>query len=166
MICKNCNAEIDENAVQCPFCGAPTTVNVDPNAAPAQDYSQPSYGQPSPPPVTPTVDPAQYEPNLTNGKDIEKEANTVWILGIVGLIVSIVIGLCCCAIPGPIISGIGFFKARGLEGSVGLLSQEGQNKLKNGRLMCIIALIISAVGIIANIVLMATGALSSILENS
>lgn len=199
MICRNCNAEIDDNSVQCPFCQTPTTVDVDPNAAPAdpfaapenpipdpaqppqdysqpaqdfnqpaQDYSQPApnYGQPTPPPVQPTVDPAAYDPNLTDGKDIEKEAKTVWTLGLVGLIVTIVIGFCCCALPGPICAIIGLVKAKGLDGSIGLLSADGQNKLKTGKILCWVAIGLGAAGIIVNIVLSATGTISNIIQSN
>ncbi len=186
MICKNCNAEIDNNAAHCPFCGAPTTVQVDPNMGipqqnagaqpnpygqPAQNgtsYTNPNtYGQPDQNPY------GQSNPNPYGGQpmgymdpsaEYEKKANTVQTLGIVALICSIVIGFCCCVLPGPIVGIVGLVKANALQGDMYLLSPEGQKKVNTGKILCIIAVVLGALGLLFNILMMATGFTESMMD--
>lgn len=178
MICKNCNAEIDNHAVQCPFCGAPTTVQVDPNMGIpqqgtgvqpnqyGQSYTNPNpYGQPN---QNPYGQPNQYSQPMgymDPSAEYEKKANTVQTLGIVALICSIVIGFCCCVLPGPIVGIVGLVKANALQGDMYLLSPEGQKKVNTGKMLCIIAVVLGALGLLFNIILMATGVTDDIMSD-
>ena len=124
---------------------------------------QPNYGQPTPPPpmggnyggYTNMADPAA---------DIEKQAGTIQTLGIVGLIVSIVVGFCCCALPGPIVGIVGLVKFNKIKDSLYMLTEAGQKKANTGKILCIVAIVLGALAIISNIVLMSTGALSNMME--
>ena len=264
MICKICNAQIDDNASVCPFCGTMTTVDVDPNnAAPTEmpDASASSFPDPASPafnapqdapafgndaaaPVTPAEDvpaepaapeipdvplsdpapaytdpmaqPSQPQPSadpymngageIPNGQpvqpnygnpnnnynnpnpnnfnqaatpppmgggygnipdptsDLEKQAGTVQTLGIVALIVAIVVGFCCCALAGPGVGIAGLIKYNKIKDSLYLISPEGQKKANTGKLLSIIAIVLGALGIVVNIILMATGALEGITD--
>lgn len=90
--------------------------------------------------------------------DLEKRAGTVMTLGIVGLVISIVIGFCCCTLPGPIIGIVGLVKASGLMPMISSLSEKGQKDLKTGRVLCIIAIVLGVISMISGAIM---GALSS-----
>ncbi len=110
-------------------------------------YQQPNGGQP------PYQQPPY--PNDFNGihPDLEKRAGTVMTLGIVGLVISIVIGFCCCTLPGPIIGIVGLVKANGLMPMISNLSDKGQNDLKTGRVLCIIAIVVGAISMIVGAIM-------------
>ncbi len=231
MICKICNATIDDNAAACPFCGSPVTMNVDPNntpafpdpagstpvqnpvptpdpvnatpdlglSEPAQPYSDPMASQNSAPqnsadpyaqnPYTQnpySQNPNTYsqpnnysqpsnnysEPNTSYSyadtsasQELEKKAGSVQTLGIVGLILAIVIGFCCCTLPGPICGIVGLVKANSLKGDMYLLSEDGQKKVNLGKILCIIAIALGVLATIVNIVLMSSGTYSDFLES-
>ncbi len=116
-------------------------------------YQQPSYGQPP-----------YQQPPYPNGNfngihpDLEKRAGTVMTLGIVGLVISIVIGFCCCTLPGPIIGIVGLVKASGLMPMISNLSEKGQKDLKTGRVLCIIAIVLGVISMISGAIM---GVLSS-----
>ncbi len=251
MICKVCNANIDDNAAVCPFCGADVTnVSVDPGlsaapetpafpdpasasfntpienpipdpvpaapvdpqptpvdpaadlglsepAAPFTDpaasapqsadpymdpagaipngqpvqpnfnqtntgFNQPgdNFGQPATPPPTNNYNNYNSFPDPTS--DLEKQAGTVQTLGIVALVLSIVIGFCCCAIAGPGVGIAGLVKFSKLKDSLYLLSPEGQKKANTGRTLSIIAIVLGGLAVLSNIILMSTGALEEI----
>ena len=255
MICKVCNANIDDNAAVCPFCGADVTnVSVDPgiSAAPetpafpdpaSASFNTPSENSipdpvptapvdPQPTPVDPAADLGLSEPaapftdpaasapqnadpymdpagaipngqpvqpnfsqnNMNGGftqndfsqpggnfgqpstppptggynsfpdptSDLEKEAGTVQTLGIVALVLSLVIGFCCCAIAGPGVGIAGLVKFNKLKDSLYLLSPEGQKKANTGRTLSIIAVVLGGLAVLSNIILMSTGALEEI----
>lgn len=116
-------------------------------------YQQPGYGQP----------PYQQPPYPNGGfngvhPDLEKRASTVMTLGIVGLVISIVIGFCCCTLPGPIIGIVGLVKANGLMPMISNLSEKAQKDLKTGRTLCIIAIVLGVISMISGAIV---GALSS-----
>jgi hypothetical protein len=114
---------------------------------------------PPPPPGGPTPPPPggygygapQYGPSE------HPKAGTIFTLGIVSLVVGF-IGLFCCPLLGlvgiaPLVmSGSA---AREIEASGGQLG--GADKVKNGRLMGIIAIVLAVVGLLLNITLLATG---------
>lgn len=79
-------------------------------------------------------------------------------LGIVGLVISIVIGFCCCTLPGPIIGIVGLVKANGLMPMISNLSEKAQKDLKTGRTLCIIAIVLGVISMIFGAIM---GALSS-----
>ncbi len=120
-------------------------------------YQQPNYGQP----------PYQQPPYPNSGfnnapqPDLEKRAGTVMTLGIVGLVISIVIGFCCCTLPGPIIGIVGLVKANGLMPMISNLSEKGQKDLKTGRTLCILAIVFGAISMVLGAIM---GGLTS-LEN-
>lgn len=106
-------------------------------------YQQPGYGQP----------PYQQPPYPNGGfngvhPDLEQRASSVMTLGIVGLVISIVIGFCCCTLPGPIIGIVGLVKANGLMPMISNLSEKGQKDLKTGRVLCIIAIVLGVISMI------------------
>lgn len=81
MICKVCNATIDDNAQVCPFCGANTTVNVDPGFP---DPASPQGGVDLNKPAEPSVadlglsEPAQYtDPMASANQNAQPYANNV-----------------------------------------------------------------------------------------
>lgn len=233
MICKICNATIDDNAAACPFCGSPVTMNVDPNntpafpdpagstpvqnpvptpdpvnatpdlglSEPAQPYSDPMASQNSAPQNS--TDPYAQSPYTQNpntysqpnsygapntgysapntgysapntgysysdtgaSQELEKKAGSVQTLGIVGLVLAIVIGFCCCTLPGPICGIVGLVKANSLKGDMYLLSEDGQKKVNLGKILCIIAIALGVLATIVNIVLMSSGTYSDFLES-
>ncbi len=130
------------------------------NAAPGYDpYQQPPYGQP--PYGQP---PYQQPPYPNNGfygvhPDLEKRAGTVLTLGIVGLVISIVIGFCCCTLPGPIIGIVGLAKANSLKPMMSNLSEKAQKDLKTGQILCIIAIIFGAISMVLGAIM---GAMTSV----
>lgn len=212
MICKNCNAEIPDAASSCPFCGTPTTVNVDPGAsgavnlskasesqpgaAPAPQDSQPyhqapppQFNNPTPPPVNnqpygqtpPPVNnqpygqtpPPQYDATGANGMESEydKGAKLPFTLGIVGLVangVGLLGFFCCCwyipQIVALIVGIIGMVKANKMQSDLYLIAPENQQKMKNGKTMCLISTILAAVGIVLLTILMIAGVAASMSE--
>ena len=209
MICKVCNATIDDGAQVCPFCNNPVTVDVDPGmgsgfpdpAAPqggtvdlnkpaseptAEDlglsepaqYTDPMASQntqqpyasgvndaPTGQPVTPNYSQNSYDSG--NGgynfgsPELEKEAQTIMTLGIV----AIAVGFCCCVLVGPICGGIGLSKFNKLQGSLSMLSQDAQKKATNGRILCIIGIVVGAVSMLIGAISSATGSTQQILQN-
>ena len=123
------------------------------------DFSQPggNFGQPSTPPPT-----GGYNSFPDPTSDLEKEAGTVQTLGIVALVLSLVIGFCCCAIAGPGVGIAGLVKFNKLKDSLYLLSPEGQKKANTGRTLSIIAIVLGGLAVLSNIILMSTGALEEI----
>ncbi len=116
---------------------------------------QPAYGQADYTQNTYDQQAYQSAPSYNQGGDqaeLEKRANTVKILGIVGIIVSVVIGCCCCVIPGPVIGIVGLVKANGLNPMLSMLSEQGQKNVKVGKICCIIAIALGALGLIFNII--------------
>ncbi len=158
-------------------------------AAPQNAYAQSagSYGQPAPAPAPMQQNaydygnaynqqPASQNPynqqnfgggmNQPGSPELEQRARTVMTLGIVGLIVSVVIGCCCCTIPGPVIGIIGLVKANGLKPMMSSLSPEAQQKVNTGKILCIIAIVISAVSALIGAISGFTGSLESLLSES
>ena len=125
------------------------------------DYSQSSYGQ-TPPPMSNPYGGYGGIPDPTN--EYERTAGTVQTLGIVALALSIVIGFCCCALPGPIVGIVGLVKNSKLKENLYLVSEEGQKKANLGKILCIIAIVLGGLAILANIGIMASGMLSGITE--
>lgn len=204
MICKVCNAAIDDNAQVCPFCGANVTVDVDPGMSSFPDPAAPQGGiDLSKPASDPTADdlglsePAQYTDPMAgqntqqpynnaapSGQSVqpsynqntysqpsggynfgnpeqEKEAQTIMTLGLVALIV----GFCCCAIVGPICGGIGLSKYNKIQSDLGMLSEDAQKKANNGRILCIIGIVVGAISMIVGFINGINGTYSQVLQN-
>lgn len=147
---------------------------------PAQPYSDPMANQ-NPQPNPYTQNPNAYsQPNNygvpNNGsaqygyqgpdvsQELEKKAGTVQTLGIVGLVLAIVIGFCCCTLLGPICGIVGLVKANGLKGDMYLLSEEGQKKVNLGKILCIIAIVLGVLGIAVNALFLSTGMLEDMMS--
>lgn len=117
-----------------------------PPPPPPSGYGAPQYGQ--------------YGPSE------HPKAGTIFTLGIVSLVLGVV-GIFCCALLGllgiaPLVmSGSAL---REIEASGGQLT--GADKVKNGRTMGIIAIALTVVGIVLNIILFATGALDGFMDTS
>ena len=95
--------------------------------------------------------------------ELEKKASTIKTLGIVSIVTSFVL-MCCCTIVGPVVGIIGLVQANNLNQSINMLSPQAQDNLKNGKLMCIIGIVLGAIGIFVNIILSATGATEAFWE--
>ncbi len=80
---------------------------------------------------------------------LEKRANTVQLLGILGIVFSIV--SCGCACVGPILSIVGLVKASGMNTVMHMMSEESKKKVSNGKICCWIGIIISVIGIIGGL---------------
>jgi hypothetical protein len=126
------------------------------------DFPPPPPGGPTPPPP-----PGGYGYGAPQyGPSEHPKAGTIFTLGIVSLVLG-VIGLFCCAFLGllgiaPLVmSGSAL---REIEASGGQLS--GADKVKNGRTMGIIAICLTVLGVIINVVLVATGALDGFMDTS
>ncbi|MBE6826461.1 MAG: hypothetical protein E7511_06220 [Ruminococcus sp.] len=87
-----------------------------------------------------------------NDPELEKRAGTVQTLGIVSVIIAVVIGFCCCIIPGPVVGIVGLVKANGLTPFMGNLSPEAQKKVKLGKILCFVAIGLGVAGLIFNII--------------
>lgn len=173
MICRNCNAQIDDNSLQCPFCQAPTTMNVDPGQpAPQQGYGQP-YGQVPPPQnmgygtPQPTPVPSYGMPEPVN--EYDKRANTSMVMGILGLVSNFIglVGLFCCCMFIPQIAAIVFgiiamVKASKLKPDLYLLSETGKKKRSAGNIMGIISLILGIIGLLLLCAMMVLGIMGSL----
>ncbi|MDO7869385.1 hypothetical protein [Nocardioides jiangxiensis] len=98
-----------------------------------------------------------YPPQYGGAPMEHPRAGTIFALGIVSLVLG-AIGVFCCAFLGLIglapllMSGSAI---REIEASGGALT--GLDKVRNGRIMGIIAICLTAVGLILNITLLATG---------
>ena len=125
-------------------------------------FNQPNYGQTPPPSGSP------YGGNYSNIPDptseYETEASNVMTLGIIALILSVVIGFCCCALPGPIVGIVGLVKNNKLKDSLYLVSEDGQKKANLGKILCIIAIVLGALAILANIGVVASGTLTELMD--
>ncbi|MCR5718762.1 MAG: hypothetical protein K6F80_06995 [Oscillospiraceae bacterium] len=204
MICKVCNATVDDTATACPFCGSPLTAGTgidpgmsspfpDPTTRPSgtvnlskpsdqsqqnpygqpqqNPYGQPQqnpYGQPQQNPYgqpqqNPYGQPQQnaygqpaYQQNYDYNSapnEYEQKVDTIWTLGLVGMILSIVIGFCCCFLPGPIVGIVGLVKSSGLKDCLYLLSEEKQKKLNTGKIFCIVAIAAGALALVVNVLI-------------
>ena len=185
MICKVCNATVDDTATNCPFCGSPLTAGtgIDPGMSspfpdpttrpsgtvnlskPSDQSQQNPYGQPQQNPYgqpqqNPYGQPQQnaygqpaYQQNYgynSAPNEYEQKVDTIWTLGLVGMILSIVIGFCCCFLPGPIVGIVGLVKSSGLKDCLYLLSEEKQKKLNTGKIFCIVAIAAGALALVVN----------------
>ena len=188
MICKVCNATVDDTATNCPFCGSPLTAGtgIDPGMSspfpdpttrpsgtvnlskPSDQSQQNPYGQPQQNPYgqpqqNPYGQPQQnaygqpaYQQNYgynSASNEYEQKVDTIWTLGLVGMILSIVIGFCCCFLPGPIVGIVGLVKSSGLKDCLYLLSEEKQKKLNTGKIFCIVAIAAGALALVVNVLI-------------
>lgn len=126
----------------------------------------PPPGGPTPPPPPPGgygYGAGQYG---QYGPSEHPQATTIFTLGIVSLVLG-VIGLMCCPLLGlvgiaPLVmSGSAL---RQIDGSGGQLT--GADKVKNGKIMGIIAIALVLVGVVINLALIATGALDGFMDTS
>ncbi|MBR3630978.1 MAG: DUF4190 domain-containing protein, partial [Oscillospiraceae bacterium] len=145
---------------------APPPVNNQPyNQAPPPVNNQP-YNQAPPP---------QYDQSYQNGATVEseydKQAKLPFILGIVGLVsngVGLLGFICCCwyipQIVALVVGIIGMVKANKMQSDLCLVSPENQQKMKNGKTMCLISTILGAVGIVLLTILTIAGVAASMSE--
>ena len=130
------------------------------NPNPSPDYNQ-NYNQQNQNPYN------GYPNNYNNmagvDPELEKKASTIKTLGIVSIVTSVVL-MCCCTIVGPVVGIVGLVQANNLNQSMNMLSPQSQDNLKNGKLMCIIGIVLGAIGILVNIILSATGATDAFWE--
>ncbi len=90
--------------------------------------------------------------NGGNDPELEKRAGTVQTLGIVSVIVAVVVGFCCCIIPGPVVGIVGLVKANGLTPFLSSMSADAQKKVKLGKILCFVAIGLGVAGLIFNII--------------
>ena len=93
--------------------------------------------------------------NYNQGGDpmLDSRAKTVLILGIVSIVCSL-----CCTYAGIIVGIVGLVKANSLaRDAQGYLSPGAASNLKGGKICNIIGIAISAVTIVINIIMIATG---------
>ncbi len=118
------------------------------------DFPPPPPSGPTPPPP-----PGGYYGGGQYGPTEHPKAGTIFTLGIVSVVLGVV-GLFCCAFLGlvgiaPLVmSGSA---TREIEASGGALT--GLEKVRNGRIMGIIAIALTVLGLVINITLIATGAI-------
>ncbi len=114
----------------------------------------------------------QYDySSYVNTDEGDKKANTVKTLGIVSIIVSVVVGLCCCVFAGPVVGIVGLVKAGNIPEDT--LSDAGKENLRIGKILCIIGIAAAGLIFIVNLIIntaMGTSAemteqLMEILEN-
>ncbi|MBE6826463.1 MAG: hypothetical protein E7511_06230 [Ruminococcus sp.] len=84
--------------------------------------------------------------------ELEKEAANIFVYGMLSIIISIVIGGCCCTIPGLILGIVALVRAKKLKPMMNQLSPEAQRRVHTGR-------VLSIVGIVLGIMSTAAGAL-------
>ena len=135
---------------------------------PAGNQVPPQYGNPSTPPP-------QYDQSYQGGGAVEseydKQAKLPFTLGIVGL-VSNGVGLlgffCCCwyipQLVAIIVGIIGMVKAKKMQNELYLVTPENQQKMKTGNTMCLVSLILGAVGIVLLTILMILGVAAGMSE--
>ena len=129
------------------------------NQVPPPVNNQP-YGQTPPPQQfgNPAPQP-QYDQSYQGGaaeeSEYDKAAKVPFTLGIVGLVANGVglIGVFCCCwyipqIVAIIVGIIGMVKTNNLQKDLFLIAPENQQKMKNGKTMCLISLILGIVGIV------------------
>ncbi|UDY22446.1 DUF4190 domain-containing protein [Nocardioides sp. Kera G14] len=121
-----------------------------------------SYGTPPPPPPPGYGAPQPGFPGQPPGE--HPRAGLIFGLGITSLVLGI-IGLFCCAFLGLV--GIapwvmGTSALREIDASGGTLS--GRDRVKSGRTMGIIGVVLTAVGLVVNIILISTGVIDANLD--
>ncbi len=131
--------------------------NYNPSPDYSQNYQQNYQQNQNPYHTTEYYNMAGVDPEL------EKKANTIKTLGIASIITGILM-MCCCTIASPIIGIVGLVQANQLTMSMNMLSPQAQDNVKNGKIMCIIGIVLGVIGIIMNIVLSATGAIDAFME--
>lgn len=145
--------------------------------ADSQPFNQappPQFNNPTPPPVNnqpynqapppqfnnPTPPPQNYDQTYQGGvaaeSEYDKQAKVPFTLGIVGLVangVGLLGALCCCwyipQLVAIIVGIVGIVKANNMQKDLFLIAPENQQKMKNGKTMCTISLILGIVGIVA-----------------
>ena len=136
------------------------------------------YGQTPPPmnnqPYSQTP-PPQYDQSYQGGvaeeSEYDKAAKVPFTLGIVGLVsnaVGLIGAFCCCwyipQIVAIIVGIVGMVKANNLQKDLFLIAPENQQKMKNGKTMCLASLIIGIVGIVLLTILVIAGVAAGMSE--
>lgn len=85
-----------------------------------------------------------YQNNTGLDPNLESRANTVKVLGIISIILSIV-GCGCCGIIAPILSIVGLVKASGMSTVIPMMSDTAKQKLSSGKKLCIAGIVIYVV---------------------
>ncbi len=121
------------------------------NANSVPNYQQPVFSQN-----------ANGQMNLD--PNLEQRANTVKILGILSLVLSI-IG-CGCGCVGPILSIVGLVKANGMSTVMHMMSEESKSRVKLGKTLSIISLILSILFILGSFLMILLPALIGYMDAS
>ncbi len=118
------------------------------NAAPQPN----AYTAPVPPPPVYNQSTYQnvYQNNTGLDPNLESRANSVKVLGVLSVILSI-IG-CGCSFISPILSIIGLVKASGMSTVIPMMSDTAKQKLSSGKKLCIAGIVITIVLMILSFV--------------
>ncbi|MCR4646448.1 MAG: zinc-ribbon domain-containing protein [Oscillospiraceae bacterium] len=185
-VCPFCGAPVTADVD--PGVSGPVNLNKS-TEEPAQQYNNPTpppqynnqtpppqYNNPTPPPQFTQTPPPQatgqsYSGTPAEENEYDKQAKLPFTLGIVGLVANGVglLGFACCCwyipqIVAIVVGIIGMVKANGLQKDLFLISPENQQKMKNGKTMCLVSLILGAVGIVVLTILMICGVLAGMSE--
>ncbi len=162
MICKNCNQQISEESLFCPYCGSaveqPVTEQPIPEQAPVAEQPAPQpISQPAPAPQEQYQQPtgqyqqAQYQqpqsqqfyPNPV--AQLDSEVDSAKTLGIVALI-----GAFVCPLVSYICGGIGLSKVKKLKPQS---NEQQAQKLKSAKNLCTAGIIVHTVLVVLSIVI-------------
>lgn len=100
----------------------------------------------------------QYNYQVPSDPQIEKDANTSKILGIVSIVCAL-----CCTIAGIIVGAIGFVKANNVQNSMDA-SEKAKSDANVGKICSIIGIVLAVLNMIAGAIM--GGAMGSIIEEA
>ncbi|GEM_PF-2503971 len=151
---------------------------MDPNYNPGNgsnqnpDYNQAGYNPYTDPnpndfnyqqPQNPYQDAYRNAYNGYSDPELEKKANNIKTLGIVSVVTGVIFILCCTLVS-PIIGIIGLVQANGLNASLNQISPQGQEKIRTGKLLCIIGIVLGVVGMLLSFLANALGLTDAFVE--
>ena len=153
MICKNCNQQISDESLFCPYCGSAVEQPA-PVAEPAPQPTPQPVPQPAPQPQVqqPVAQyqapqqpqqPEQFYPNPV--AQLDTDVDSAKTLGIVALIAAFFIPLVSY-----ICGGIGLSKVKKLKGNA---NEKQAQKLESARKFCLAGIIVSSVFIVLSIII-------------
>ena len=143
MICKNCNQQISDESLFCPYCGTAVEQGTPaPEAQPAPQPQQP-VAQYQPQAQYQQSQPGQFYPNPT--AQIDSEVDSAKTLGIVALI-----GAFFCPLVSYICGGIGLSKIKKLKPQA---NEQQTQKLASAKKLCVAGITVRTVLIVISIIL-------------